>query len=47
MNDSGDFFIGNKRISSNTGKEIIYDTLKFKHILVKILLMVEMLLFWY
>ena len=26
MNDSGDFFIGNKRISSNTGKEIVYDT---------------------
>ena len=26
MNDSGDFFIGNKKISSNTGKEIIYDT---------------------
>ena len=26
MNDAGDFFIGNKRISSNTGKEIIYDT---------------------
>jgi hypothetical protein len=26
MNDAGDFFIGNKRISSNTGKEIVYDT---------------------
>ena len=26
MNDRGDFFIGNKRISSNTGKEEVYDT---------------------
>ena len=26
MNDSGDFFIGNKKISSNTGKEVTYDT---------------------
>ena len=26
MNDSGDFFIGNKKISSNTGKEITYNT---------------------
>ena len=26
MNDAGDFFIGNKRISSTTGKEIVFDT---------------------
>ena len=26
MNDRGDFYIGNKRISSNTGKEEVFDT---------------------
>jgi len=26
MNDRGDFFIGNKRIASNTGREQVYDT---------------------
>lgn len=26
MNDSGDFFIGNKRITSSTGKEEVFDT---------------------
>jgi hypothetical protein len=26
MNDQGDFYIGNKRISSNTGKEEVFDT---------------------
>ena len=26
MNDRGDFYIGNKRIASNTGREQVYDT---------------------
>ena len=26
MNDSGDFFIGNKKIDSSTGKEEVFDT---------------------
>jgi hypothetical protein len=26
MNDRGDFFIGNKRIASNTGREQVFDT---------------------
>ena len=26
MNDRGDFFVGNKKISSNTGKEEVFDT---------------------
>ena len=26
MNDRGDFYIGNKRIASNTGRELVYDT---------------------